>query len=49
MAKGKLNKQIAYDLGLSERTVKMHRAAMLRSLELRSTAEAIRIAIEAGL
>ncbi|CAN5271399.1 hypothetical protein BH10PSE13_BH10PSE13_08400 [soil metagenome] len=48
MAAGKLNKQIAYDLGLTERTVKMHRAAMLRALEVRSGAEAIRLAIEAG-
>jgi len=48
MARGKLNKQIAYDLGLSERTVKMHRSAMLRSLGIRTTAEAIRVAIEAG-
>ena len=49
MAKGRLNKQIAYDLGLTERTIKMHRAAMLRALEVRTNAEAIRIAIEAGL
>lgn len=48
MAAGKLNKQIAYDLGLTERTVKMHRAAMLRALGLRTGAEAIRLAIEAG-
>jgi PAS domain S-box-containing protein len=48
MAAGKLNKQIAYALGLSERTVKMHRSAMLRSLDLRTSADAIRLAIEAG-
>ncbi|WP_420144561.1 LuxR C-terminal-related transcriptional regulator [Sphingobium sp.] len=48
MAAGQLNKQIAYDLGLTERTVKMHRAAMFRGLGVRSAAEAIRIAIEAG-
>jgi PAS domain S-box-containing protein len=49
MARGQLNKQIAYDLSLTERTVKMHRAAMLRALGARTNAEAIRIAIEAGL
>lgn len=49
LAAGRLNKQIAYDLSLTERTVKMHRAALLKSLEVRSGAEAIRIAIEAGL
>jgi len=48
LAKGRLNKQIAYDLSLTERTVKMHRAAMLRGLGVRTVAEAIRIAIEAG-
>lgn len=48
LAKGRLNKQIAYDLGLTERTIKMHRAAVLRVLGVRTVAEAIRIAIEAG-
>lgn len=49
LAKGRLNKQIAFELSLTERTVKMHRAAMLRGLGVRTVAEAIRIAIEAGL
>lgn len=49
LAAGRLNKQIAYDLSLTERTVKMHRAALLTALGVRSGAEAIRIAIEAGL
>lgn len=49
LAKGRLNKQIAYELDLTERTIKMHRAAMLRALGVRTVAEAIRIAIEAGL
>ena len=48
MAQGKLNKQIAYDLSLSERTIKMHRAAMFRSLGVKTAADAIRVAIEAG-
>ncbi|MBS0254069.1 MAG: PAS domain-containing protein [Proteobacteria bacterium] len=48
MAKGKLNKQIAYDMGLAERTVKMHRSALLQALGVRTTAEAVRLAIEAG-
>lgn len=48
MATGKLNKQIAYELGLSERTVKMHRSAVLRALDVRTSADAIRLAVEAG-
>ena len=48
MAAGHLNKQISFALGLSERTVKMHRAALLRSLGLETTADAIRLAVEAG-
>lgn len=48
LTRGQLNKQIAFDLGLTERTIKMHRAAMLRALDVKTVAEAIRIAIEAG-
>ncbi len=48
LASGRLNKQIAYELGLSERTVKMHRAAVFAALEVRTSADAIRLAIEAG-
>ncbi|MFM9853685.1 MAG: LuxR C-terminal-related transcriptional regulator [Sphingomonadaceae bacterium] len=49
VATGHLNKQIAHSLGLSEQTVKMHRAALLDRLGVSTTADAIRIAIEAGL
>ncbi len=49
MAAGKLNKQIAWELGLSERTIKMHRAAMFQALGVRTSADAIRVAVEAGL
>jgi FixJ family two-component response regulator len=49
MATGHLNKQIAYTLGLSEQTVKMHRALLMTRLGAATTADAIRIAVEAGL
>lgn len=49
MAKGHLNKQIAFSLGLCEQTVKMHRAMVMDKLGAATTADAIRIAVEAGL
>jgi PAS domain S-box-containing protein len=49
MARGLLNKQIAWELKISEKTVKMHRALLIERLGAATTAEAIRIAIEAGL
>lgn len=49
MARGLLNKQIAWELKISEKTVKMHRALLLERLGVATTAEAIRIAVEAGL
>jgi len=41
---GKLNKQIAYDLGLGERTVKREREQVMMKLEARSAADLGRLA-----
>jgi PAS domain S-box-containing protein len=49
IAHGLLNKQIAWELKISEKTVKMHRAHLIERLGVGSSAEAIRIAVEAGL
>lgn len=49
MAQGLLNKQIAHQLGIAEKTVKMHRALMLERLGAATSADAIRMAVEAGL
>ena len=49
MAQGLLNKQTAWQLKISEKTVKMHRALLLERLGVATSAEAIRIAVEAGL
>jgi len=49
VARGQLNKQIAYDLGLVERTVKLHRAKAMGKLRARSTADLVRIAERLGL
>jgi two-component system response regulator FixJ len=45
---GRINKQIAYDLGISVRTVEAHRARMLERLETHGIAEAVRLAILAS-
>jgi two-component system response regulator FixJ len=49
LAAGASNKVIAFDLGLSVRTVEVHRARMMERLGTRQLAEAIRIAIMATL
>ncbi|TKD52336.1 PAS domain-containing protein [Sphingomonas baiyangensis] len=49
VAKGLLNKQIAGVLGLSEKTVKMHRAIVMERLGISRSAEMVRVAVEAGL
>jgi two-component system response regulator FixJ len=46
---GHPNKVIAYDLGLSVRTVEVHRARMMDRLGVRQLAEAVRMAVLAGL
>jgi two-component system response regulator FixJ len=47
--KGQPNKIIAYELGLSMRTVESYRAQLLTKLGVRGTAEAVRLAIAAGM
>jgi FixJ family two-component response regulator len=49
VVRGELNKQIAYDLGIVERTVKLHRAKAMSKLRARSTADLVRIAERLGL
>ncbi|MEN2787283.1 LuxR C-terminal-related transcriptional regulator [Sphingomonas qilianensis] len=49
VANGLLNKQIAAKLNLAEKTVKMHRAILMNRLGLQTTADLIRLAVEAGL
>jgi FixJ family two-component response regulator len=46
---GKLNKQIAFDLGTAERTIKAHRASIMEKLCVQSVADLVRIAQELGI
>lgn len=47
LAKGLPNKTIAYDLGISPRTVEIHRANLMTKLGVRSLSEALRIVFAA--
>jgi FixJ family two-component response regulator len=49
MVRGKPNKQIAYLLGTSERTVKAHRHMVMQKLQVQSFAEVVSIAERTGL
>jgi two-component system response regulator FixJ len=47
LARGLPNKTIAYDLGISPRTVEIHRSNLMSKLGVRSLSEALRIAFAA--
>jgi two-component system response regulator FixJ len=49
LAQGLPNKTIAYDLGISPRTVEVHRANLMAKLDVRSLSDALRLAFAAGL
>jgi FixJ family two-component response regulator len=49
LVRGKPHKQIAYEMGTSERTVKLHRHNIMEKLEIRSLAELAVIAERLGL
>jgi len=46
---GMLNKQIAYELDISEETVKIHRGRVMQKLEMVSVAELVRLCEKAGI
>jgi len=46
---GRLNKQIAGDLGTVEKTVKVHRGRVMSKLGVRSVADLVRLAEKAGI
>ena len=46
---GRLNKQIAADLGVDERSVKRHRTSLMAKLGVASVAALVQLAVEAGI
>jgi FixJ family two-component response regulator len=46
---GRLNKQIAGDLGAVEKTIKVHRSRMMEKLGVRTVADLVRLAERAGI
>ena len=46
---GRLNKQIAGDLGTVEKTIKLHRSRMMHKIGVRTVADLVRIAEQAGI
>lgn len=49
LAQGHPNKTIAYDLGISSRTVEVHRASLMAKLGAHTLSETLRIAFSAGM
>jgi FixJ family two-component response regulator len=47
--KGRLNKQIAYDLGIVEKTVKVHRGRVMEKMEANTIAELVHLYYTAGI
>jgi len=46
---GKLNKQIASDLGITEATIKMHRARVMAKMKVQAVADLVRLAELCGI
>jgi FixJ family two-component response regulator len=43
VVKGRLNKQIGYDLGIAEKTVKVHRSRVMEKMEVKSLADLVHL------
>ena len=46
---GLLNKQVAYELGTTEKTIKVHRARIMEKMHCESLAQLVRLAEKAGI
>ena len=46
---GMLNKQVAFDLGITEKTIKVHRARVMQKMGAQSLADLVRFAEKLGI
>jgi FixJ family two-component response regulator len=49
VVRGMLNKQVAFDLGISEKTIKIHRARVMQKMGAQSLADLVRFAEKIGI
>ena len=49
VVRGKTNKQIAYELGATERTIKAHRQRVMQKMQVQSLAELVSLAERVGI
>ena len=49
IVRGMLNKQAGHQLGVTEKTIKVHRAQVMRKMQVRSLAELVRLAQRIGV
>jgi two-component system, LuxR family, response regulator FixJ len=49
LAQGRSNKQMAAALGVSQRTIEIHRAHLMQKMQVRSVAQLVRMSLDAGI
>ena len=49
VVRGKINKQIAHQLGTAERTIKAHRQRVMEKMQVQSVAELVSVAVRLGV
>ena len=49
VARGMMNKQVAFELGTAEKTIKVHRARVMEKMSAQSLADLVRFAEKLGI